>query len=132
MDAQLEIQDLKGVIRSVFRRRKKSFFISFLLIFLLAGVIAFMLPPIYLSQSTVLIEGQQIPEDFVKTTITTYVEERLQVIKQQVMSRTKLLSIIDQFNLYSEMREKHTTEEMIAKMRKAIGLKTVSQYKKKT
>ena len=122
MDAQLEIQDLKGVIR----RRKKSFLIPFLLIFLFAGVIAFMLPPVYLSQSTILIEGQQIPEDFVKTTITTYVEERLQVIKQQVMSRTKLLSIINQFNLYSEMREKHTTEEMIAKMRKAIELKTVS------
>lgn len=122
MDAQLEIQDLKGVIR----RRKKSFLIPFLLIFLFAGVIAFMLPPVYRSQSTVLIEGQQIPEDFVKTTITTYVEERLQVIKQQVMSRTKLLSIIDQFNLYSEMREKHTTEEMVAKMRKAIELKTVS------
>ena len=126
MDAQLEIQDLKGVIRSVFRRRKKSFFISFSLIFLLAGVIAFMLPPIYLSQSTVLIEGQQIPEDFVKTTITTYVEERLQVIQQQVMGRTKLLSIIDQFNLYSEMREKHTTEEIVDKMRNAIELKTVS------
>jgi len=88
MDAQLEIQDLKGVVRSVFRRRKKSFFIPFLLIFLIAGGVAFMLPPIYLSQSTVLIEGQQIPEDFVKTTITTYVEERLQVIQQQVMGRT--------------------------------------------
>ena len=122
MDAQLEIQDLKGVIR----RRKKSFFIPFLLIFLFAGLIAFMLPPVYRSQSTILIEGQQIPEDFVKTTITTYVEERLQVIKQQVMSRTKLLSIINQFNLYTEMREKHTTEEMVAKMRKAIELKTVS------
>jgi uncharacterized protein involved in exopolysaccharide biosynthesis len=126
MDAQLEIQDLKGVIRSVFRRRKKSFFVSFLSIFLLAGVIAFMLPPIYLSQSTVFVEGQQIPEDFVKTTITTYVEERLQVIQQQIMGRTKLLSIIDQFNLYSEMREKHTTEEMIAKMRNDIELKTIS------
>jgi uncharacterized protein involved in exopolysaccharide biosynthesis len=54
------------------------------------------------------------------------VDERLQVIKQKVMSRTKLLSIIEQFNLYSEMREKHTTEEMIAKMRKAIKLKTIS------
>jgi len=122
MDAQLEIQDLKGVVR----RRKKSFFIPFILIFLLAGGIAFLLPPVYRSESTILIEGQQIPEDFVKTTITTYVEERLQVIKQQVMSRTKLLSIINQFNLYSEMREKYTIEEMVAKMRKAIKLETVS------
>lgn len=85
-----------------------------------------MLPPIYLSQSMILIEGQQIPEDYVKTTITSYVEERLQVIKQQVMGRTKLLSIIEQLNLYSEIREKHTTEEMVDKMRKDIELKTIS------
>jgi len=54
------------------------------------------------------------------------VEERLQVIKQQVMRRAKLLSIIDQFNLYPEMREKHTTEEIIAKMRNDIELTTIS------
>ncbi|MCG2778743.1 MAG: Wzz/FepE/Etk N-terminal domain-containing protein [Desulfobacterales bacterium] len=122
MDAQLEIQDLKGVIR----RRKKSFLIPFLLIFLFAGGVAFMLPPVYRSESMILIEGQQIPEDYVKATITSYVEESLQVIKQQVMSRAKLLSIIEQLNLYSEMREKHTTEEMVDKMRKDIELKTIS------
>ena len=122
MDAQLEIQDLKGVIR----RRKKSFFIPFLLIFLVAVGIAFLLPPIYRSESTILIEGQQIPEDFIKPTITEYVEERLQVIKQQVMSRSKLLEIINQFNLYSEMRDKRTTEEIVGKMRNDIGLKTIS------
>jgi len=122
MDAQLEIQDLKGVIR----RRKKSFLILFVLIFIFAGGIAFLLPPIYRSESKIIIEGQQIPEDYVKTTITSYVEERLQVAKQQIMTRAKILSIINQFNLYSEMREKHTTEEMIAKMRKNIELKTIS------
>ena len=122
MDAQLEIQDLKGVIR----RRKKSFFIPFLLIFLVAGGVAFLLPSIYRSESTILIEGQQIPEDFIKPTITEYVEERLQVIKQQVMSRSKLLEIINQFNLYSEMRDKRTTEEIVGKMRNDIGLKTIS------
>ena len=59
MDAQLEIQDLKGVIR----RRKKSFLIPFLLIFLFAGGVAFMLPPIYRSVSKIFIEGQQIPAE---------------------------------------------------------------------
>jgi len=122
MDAQLEIQDLKGVIR----RRKKSFLIPFLLIFLFVSGVAFLLPPIYRSESKIFIEGQQIPEEYVRTTIRGYVEERLQVIKHQVMSHTKLLSIIDQFNLYTEMREKHTIEEIIAKMRAAIELKTVS------
>ena len=122
MNAQFEFQDLKGVIR----RRKKSFIIPFVLIFLFAGGIALILPPIYRSQSTILIEGQQIPEDYVKTTITSYVEERLQVIKQQIMTRTKLLGIINQFNLYLEMREKYSTAEIIDKMRENIELQTIS------
>ncbi len=122
MDAQFEFPDLKGVIR----RRKKIFFIPFILIFLITAGVAFILPPIYRSHSMILIEGQQIPEEFVKTTITSFVEERLQVIRQKVMTRTKLLSIINQFNLYPEMQEKHTTEEIVTKMRNDIELRTIS------
>ena len=122
MNGQLELQDLKGAVR----RRKKGFIITFLLIFMFVGSVAFILPPIYRSQSMIVIEGQQIPEDYVKTTITSYVEERLQMINQQIMTRTKLLDIISQFNLYSEMRDKRTTEEIIAKMREDIELKTIS------
>ena len=66
-----------------------------------------MLPPVYLSQSTILIEAQQIPEDYVKSTITAYVEERLQVITHQVMTRAKLMEIMNQFNLYPEMRDRN-------------------------
>ena len=122
MEAQLELKDIKGFIR----RRKKSFTIPFLLILIFAGGLAFLLPPVYRSESMIIVEGQQIPEDYVKTTITGYVEERLEVIKQKVMGRTKLLSIISKFNLYSEIREKQTTEKIIAKMRKDIKLKTIN------
>lgn len=122
MDAQLDVKTLKGLLR----RRKKGFLIPFLLIFLLASVIAFVLPPIYKSESKILIEGQQIPEEYVKTTITSFVEERLQSIEQQIMSRNKLLDIINQFGLYQEMKDKRTTEEILAKMRKSIALKTIS------
>ena len=114
--------DLKGLIR----RRKKSFVLSFLSIFFMAVLIAFVLPPIYLSQSTILIEDQQIPREYVQTTITGFVEERLQVITQQIMSRSRLMEIINRFNLYQEMRDRYTTEEIIGKMRDDIHLETIS------
>jgi len=121
MDEQKEI-DLRGLVR----RRKKIFLVSFLGILVPAVFIAFVLPPIYLSQSTILIEDQQIPREYVQTTITGYVEERLQIITQRIMSRTRLMEIMDRFNLYADMRERHTTAEILEKMRGDINLQTIS------
>jgi succinoglycan biosynthesis transport protein ExoP len=114
--------DLKGVIR----RRKKGFLMVFFMVFILCGVIAIALPSVFKSESTILIEEQQIPADFVKTTITSYVEERIQTITQQIMSRTRLLEIINRFGLYPEMQGRKTTERIIEEMRGAIHLETIS------
>lgn len=95
-------------------------------LFLLATIIAYLLPPVYESKSTILIEEQQIPPDFVRTTVTGFAEQRIQSLTQQILSRGKLLEIIKQFNLYPEMREKYTTEEIIEKMREDIKLETIS------
>ena len=122
MDAQLEGKHLKGVIR----RRKKIFIIIFLLVFLLTGAIALILPPIYRSEATIRIEEQQIPEDYVKSTITGYAEERIEMITRQILSRTRLMEIINQFNVYPEMRDRYTMEQIIGKTRRDIDLETIS------
>ncbi|WAC06923.1 MAG: Wzz/FepE/Etk N-terminal domain-containing protein [Thermodesulfobacteriota bacterium] len=113
-------------ILSILKRRKKSLFIPALLVLLIAGTIILVLPPIYDSTSTILIEGQEIPASFVMATVTTFVEQRLQTINQRIMSFTRLLDIINRFNLYQDMREKHTTEEIVQKMREDINFKTIS------
>lgn len=113
-------------IKAVIRRRKKAFTLAFVLILLAGSVTAFVLPPIYRSEATVLIEGQQIPEDFIKSTITGFVEERLQVITQQIMSRSKLTEIIERFNLYPEERRKYPLEQVLDKMRDDIELETIN------
>jgi len=73
-----------------------------------------------------LIEGQQIPSDFVRSTVPTVVEEAIQTITQQIMSRSKLLEIVNRFDLYNDLRERETTEEIIERMRKDINLKMIS------
>jgi len=122
MEEQTQLKDVKGILR----RGKKSFAIVSLSIFLLGVIIAFVLPPIYLSQSTILIENQLIPNEYVHSSITGFVEQRLQVITQRVMSRTKLVEIIDQFSLYPDMQDKYTTEEIVEEMREDISLETRS------
>lgn len=122
MNNQLDIGYLKGVVR----RRYKGSILVFLLILVGAGALAFSLPPIFKSATKILIESQQIPEAYVQTNTSIYVEERLQMISQQVMSRPKLMGVIEQFNLYPEMLERQTTEEVLEKMREDIKLETVS------
>lgn len=114
------IQDLFGAAR----RRKWGFILAFSVVAVTAVFIAFILPPIYRSETAILVEEQQIPQEFVPTTVTSYVEERLQVITQRVLSRTKLLEIIEKFNLYRDIRERLTTEEVVEKMRADIQLKS--------
>jgi len=122
MNERTELQDIKGI----FRRQKTLFLVIFLAIFFLSIIVAFILPPVYRSQSTILIEEQQIPQEFAQTTITSYVEERLQVITQQIMSRPRLLEIISQFNLYQDMRDRFTIEEIVQKLRDAISFEMIN------
>ncbi|MCX5893742.1 MAG: lipopolysaccharide biosynthesis protein, partial [Deltaproteobacteria bacterium] len=80
---------------------------------------------VFESKSTILIETQQIPEEFVRSTVTGFADERIQSLTQQILSRTKLWEIIQQFHLYTEMQEKYTREEILEKMRGDIQLETI-------
>ena len=122
MEKELEIQEIRGF----FRRRKKAFIIAFLLIFIIGVSIALLLPPIYTSEAMIRIEDQEIPESFVKSTITDYAEERIEKINQQILIRPKLLEIINEFNLYPDIRDKKTPTELVKKIRKDIGLEKIA------
>ena len=118
-------QDLRHYWR-ILMSRKHYFLGTALAIVLVAAVVALALPPIYESTATILIEEQQIPPDFVRSTVTGFADQRIQSLNQQILSRTRLLEIIRQFNLYPEMREKYTTEEIIEKMRDDIKVELIS------
>ncbi len=121
-DQILEWSDVKGFIR----RRRKSFISVFLFVFLTLVIIAFVLPPIYRAETTLSIQEQQIPENFAGETITTYAELRLNSIKQQVLSYERIQKIIEEFDLYPEIREKYGMGEAVSKMKKSIGMQTES------
>jgi len=111
---------------AVLKTRKNYFIWPALIVFVVAVTIALLLPRIYQSSSTILIEEQQIPPDFVRSTVTGFADQRIQSLTQQILSRIKLWEIIQQFNLYPEMKGKLTQEEIIEKMRDSIKLETIS------
>ena len=111
--------DLKGI----FRRRKAVFLISFAVIFCACLVVAFVLPPIYESRVMIIIDNQVIPEEYVKTTITDFVGERLHLLRERILSYPRLLEIIQTFDLYPELK---TDGAMVAKMLDDITLQTIN------
>jgi len=115
------IQDLKTLIK----RRYLIFLLASVPVFIIVTAVTFKLPSIYVAKSTILIESQQIPKEYVRATVTGYIEERLQTITQQILSRANLLNIIKQFDLYSEMQKNYATEIIVEKMRKNINLETI-------
>ena len=108
------------------KRRKWSLIFPTLTLFLIAATVAMMLPPIFESTATILIEEQGIPDDFVTATVTSDVEKRLKAMNQQIKSSSTLSGIIDQFRLYEELKEKQSLGEIIGKMRQDIRFETVS------
>ena len=107
-------------------RRRWSLVLPFLLVTAAAAALALFLSPTYRSTATILIEEQEIPADFVTATVTSFAEQRLQQINQRIMSTTRLLEIIERFDLYKKMRAKRTTEEVIEQMREDVSLKQIS------
>lgn len=94
-----EKTDLHAYV-SVLRRRKNYFLLPMLAILLMGAGVAFLLPPIYRSTATILIEQQEVPEALVPSTETSYVTQRIQLISRRVMTAATLRAIVEKFDLY--------------------------------
>src|SRR5262247_3397004 len=80
------------------------------------------LPNLYRSTATVLVERQQVPEAFVRSTVTSELETRLQTISQEVLSRARLEDLIRRFGLYEDLRWRMPSETIVEHMRRDIEL----------
>lgn len=110
----------------ILRRRKWYIVFSILLILFGASVYSVIAPEKYKSSTTILVVAQRVPEGYVRSTITTRVEDRLSTISQQVLSRTRLLAVMEELGLYKEERKKLPAEEVVEKMRKSIDIRVAS------
>lgn len=117
--------DFKDFLAAINRRRKVILTIS-LALFALGSLAAYFWPPTYQSYATILIQEQDIPTELVRSTVTSYASKRIQTISQRVMSRTKLLEIIDKYELFKDQKARSTTEEILQKMRSNINLDTIT------
>jgi polysaccharide chain length determinant protein (PEP-CTERM system associated) len=104
----------------IFLRRFWYIVIPFVVIMAGAAIYALSLPKMYRAATLVLVTPQKVPENFIKPTVTSRIEDRLQSISQEIMSRTRLELVISEFKLYSEQAKFLSQEEIIELMRKNI------------
>lgn len=108
------------------KRRKWHVILPTITLSLVSVLAAFLWPPVYRSTATILIEEPDVPRDLVRSTITSYADQRIQVIAQRVTTTRNLIGIIDKFDLFAEEREKEPINKLVEKMREDLRLDLVS------
>ena len=115
-----QLQIVFDLLRMVRRR--------IVIIVLIAGLgiaastfIAYVLPAVYQSTARILVEGQQIPDELARSTVTQTASQRLDSITQKVMSRPNLIKLIDELGLYTE-RADLSLSAKIERVRNATAL----------
>ena len=104
-------------ILDILWRRKWLILGCFLPALLTAFVVSRLLPAVYESEALVLVVPQRIPEKFVSPTVTTDIADRIRTISQQILSRTRLERIIEEFDLYPEQRRRGIMQDVVDNMR---------------
>lgn len=119
-----------GRFVGIARRRHMQFLIPFFLGWLLVLGASWILPSRYKSTTTVLVEQPTMPQNYVVPNISDDLQTRLESMKTQILSQTRLLLIINQLHLYGGGRRENSPDEKVAMMRKDIVIDTVRDPEK--
>ncbi len=109
----------------VARRRKWLIALPCALFALVTAIATSYMPNRYRADTLILVVPQRVPESYVRSTVTSRIEDRLQSISQQILSRTRLERIIDDLGLYTVERRTAIMEDVVEQMRKEIDVEIV-------
>jgi polysaccharide biosynthesis transport protein len=110
------------------RRHLWHFLVPLFLGWLTVWSVSWALPSVYRSGTLILVAQPTMPKDYVVPNVSGNLQERLQSITQQILSRTRLLHIIDELNLYAEAGRRLTPDEAVERMRKDIEIELVRDH----
>lgn len=91
----------------------------------LATAAGWILPPKYRSETVILVEQQKVPEHYVEPNVASDLQHRLQSMSEQILSRTRLLTIINNFHLYGQSQSNADADGLVGTMRDNIKIELV-------
>ncbi|MGH7314546.1 MAG: Wzz/FepE/Etk N-terminal domain-containing protein [Candidatus Rokuibacteriota bacterium] len=120
-----------NALLEVVRRRRLLALLPALFVLTAAASFAFFLPGLWTARTVVLIDRQQIPEAFVKPTVTADFEGQLLTVSQEILSRPRLAKIIQELDLYPRLRASHSADDLVDRMRRDIHLDYQSEQERR-
>jgi succinoglycan biosynthesis transport protein ExoP len=126
-DAQERHRDLEWYA-GVLRRRHMPFLIALFGGWLAVWAASWVLPRTYKSTTLILVEEPTMPKNYVEPNVNENLQDRLNSISQQILSRTRLIRIIEKFHLYENRKGLRTIDDKIAMMRKDIEIELVRDH----
>src|SRR5580704_13434412 len=109
----------------ILRRRRLFFLIPLFAGWLMVWGASWLMPPRYKSGTLILVEQPTMPKDYVLPNVAENLQERLQSITQQILSRSRLLHIVDELNLYPQNHQPLSPDEIVERMRKNIDIELI-------
>ncbi len=119
----LDLNEIKGIVR----RRWWQFLVTFFLGWVLVWGASWLIPSTYRSGTLILVEEPSVPEKYVVSNIDSDIQQQLDSITQQILSRTRLLRVIDNLGLYAKDRQRKSPDDLVEKMRKDIEIELVAR-----
>jgi succinoglycan biosynthesis transport protein ExoP len=110
---------------NILRRRRWYLIVPFCLTWVAVYAVSWIVPSIYRSGTLILVEESSLSKTMAGTPDNTDLQDRLESITQQVLSRTRLLRIIDHLNLYPKKRARTSPDDLVETMRKDIQIEQV-------
>jgi polysaccharide chain length determinant protein (PEP-CTERM system associated) len=123
-DQQSELPDLREIL-GIVRRRRWLFLGPLFLGWLMVWGTSWFLPTVFRSGTLIQVEQPAVPEQYVVSNVNDDLQSRLNSITQQILSRTRLLHIIDQLHLYQGKKGRQGADEKVDQMRKDIEIELV-------
>ncbi|PCJ30681.1 MAG: sugar transporter [Gammaproteobacteria bacterium] len=125
----MEDEYVKGLgdYLDILRRRKYFVIIPAVILIIISAVVAYILPATYKSEGLILIESQEIPRDLVRSTVTSYADQRIEIIKQRLMTTGKVMAMVNKYSLYPDMvKQSQAVSTIVAVFRQNVDIKMVS------
>lgn len=114
---------------AIVRRRRWWILLPLSVCWLVVWVVSWLLPATFQSDALILVEQQKVPEQYVVPNVSVSLQERLQSMTQQILSRTRLQATIDRFHLYARdggLLSKWQATDPVDQMRRDIQIELVS------
>lgn len=111
-----------GEFLDILRRRKWVIVFSILLIHIGSVVYCVLSPDLYRSTMKLLVIPPAVSEGMVRSTANIEYKDRLKMLQQEILSRSRLLGVINELGLFKEENRKMSSDDMVDKVRKRIDL----------